>query len=297
MTVITPCCDYRHRYATAAAASRWPGRALHEPHRRWQAHSRREAVGTITQQAVRARAGSPGPGTELPSPEAVEDAVAASVLSTLPDAVRAQVLGRTVLAQIPAGGGLHRQGNDPWIALVVEGVVRVYVESEDGRQATVRYAREGALLGLAATLGGTVPAGVQAVTDAVLLRLDVEVLQRACASDPAAAWALTVDMARALCDMVHELAEVDFASVQQRVVRHLLDLAVRQQGDAPAATSALVAPVTQQQLADAAGTVREVVARTLQALRRQGLVTSVPGGIRLDDPAGLHRSTWTGHRA
>lgn len=218
------------------------------------------------------------------------------MLSALPDAVREQVLGRTVLVQIPAGGGLHRQGNDPWIALVVEGVVRVYVESEDGRQATVRYAREGSLLGLAATLGGSVPAGVAAVTDAALLRLDVEVLQRACASDPAAAWALLVDMSRAMCDVVHELAEVDFASVQQRVVRHLLDLAVRQDDDAAGGTSALVAPVTQQQLADAAGTVREVVARTLQALRRQGLVASVPGGIRLDDPAGLHRSTWTAYR-
>lgn len=249
---------------------------------------------TITQHAVRARAGSPAPGSVLPGPAAIDGAVASSVLASLPDPVRAQVLGRTVLAQIPAGGGLHRQGNDPWIALVVEGVVRVFVESEDGRQATVRYAREGALLGLAATLGGSVPAGVQAVTDAVLLRLDVEVLQRACASDPAAAWALLVDMSRAMCDVVHELAEVDFASVQQRVVRHLLDLAVRQ-GDGDG-TSALVAQVTQQQLADAAGTVREVVARTLQALRRQGLVTSVPGGIRLDDPAGLHRSTWAARR-
>jgi CRP/FNR family transcriptional regulator len=231
---------------------------------------------------------------ELPDQRAVDTAMGLSVLGRLPAPVRTRLLIGSVLAQIPAGGGLHRQGREPWTALVVEGVVRVYIESDDGRQATVRYAREGAVLGLAATLGGRVPANVHAVTDAVLLRLDADVLQQACSTDAAAAWTLAVDLAQAICETVHELAESDFASVQQRVVRHLLDLSERRQ-EPGTETCALVALVTQQQLADAAGTVREVVARTLQTLRREGLVTTVPGGIRLDDPAGLHRRTWAAH--
>ena len=231
--------------------------------------------------------------TDFPGPARIEEVVATSVLGRLPAPVRSAVLARSVLAQIPASGTLHRQGREPWVALVLEGLVRVYVETESGRQATVRYAREGALLGLAATLGGSVPANVHAVTDSVLLRLDVDLLQRECSADPRAAWVLAVELAQALCDMVLELAETDFASVQQRVVRHLLDLAVRPPEGDPAGR-ALVARVTHQQLADAAGTVREVAARTLQQLRRDGLVSSVPGGVRLDDPAALHRRTWSG---
>lgn len=215
-------------------------------------------------------------------------AVRASCFGPLPPAVRDDLLARSALVHLRGGDVLHRAGLEPFMALVVAGVVRVYVESPDGRQATVRYAREGALLGVAAVLGGSVPAGVAAVGDAALLRLDPDVFRATCRANAEASWAVAREMAVLVTETVHELAEVDFATVQQRVVRHLLDLATRD-ADAPQ----LIARVTQQQLADAAGTVREVVARTVAQLRRSGLVSSVPGGIRLDDPAGLHRCTWT----
>lgn len=212
-----------------------------------------------------------------------------SWLAALPPETTDRLLRAAATVAVPAGRSMHRQGNEPWLALVLDGVARVYVESADGRQATLRYAREGAVLGLAATLGGSMPANVQAVDDVLLLRLDVEQVQRCCQSDASAAYALAQEMARLVVEVVQERAQVDFASVQQRVVHHLLDLATR---DRQGGTD-LVAHVTHQQLADAAGTVREVVARALQSLRREGLVSSVPGGVRLDDPAGLHRATWT----
>jgi CRP/FNR family transcriptional regulator len=56
-------------------------------------------------------------------------------------------------------------------------------------------------------------------------------------------------------------------SVRERIGRHLLDLATEhQEGDR------LLARVSQQDLADAVASVRTVVSRTLQEMRREGLI-------------------------
>jgi CRP/FNR family transcriptional regulator len=54
----------------------------------------------------------------------------------------------------------------------------------------------------------------------------------------------------------------------------------------------LVAHVSQQELAEAVGSVREVVARVLRDLRQAGLVASAPDGIHVLEPAALHDQTW-----
>ena len=58
----------------------------------------------------------------------------------------------------------------------------------------------------------------------------------------------------------------------------VLDLSV------PATDGTTVAPVTHRQLAEAAGTAREVVTRTLGDLMDMGLLTTGPGHIALLDP-------------
>jgi len=48
--------------------------------------------------------------------------------------------------------------------------------------------------------------------------------------------------------------------------------------------------VTHQALADATGSVREVVARTLGELSRQGIITTGGGGITILDPDALTKA-------
>ena len=76
---------------------------------------------------------------------------------------------------------------------------------------------------------------------------------------------------------------------RQRVACHLLDLAAEWQRG-----SKLLAPVSQQELADAVGTVREVVARVLRELREAGLVETTRSGVLITDPAGLHDEVGSG---
>jgi len=93
---------------------------------------------------------------------------------------------------------------------------------------------------------------------------------------------LAEEVTRRLYEVLEAFSGNVFGSVRQRVARHLIDLAAdRQQG------ALLIAPVSQQALADAVGTAREVVARTLHDLRRAGLVDTAKKGIVLVDPDGL----------
>jgi len=76
--------------------------------------------------------------------------------------------------------------------------------------------------------------------------------------------------------------------VKQRVASHLLDLASSQQRP----QAHLVAQVSQQELADAVGSVREVVARVLRDLRLAGMVATSPDSVVILDAAGLHSESW-----
>ena len=93
----------------------------------------------------------------------------------------------------------------------------------------------------------------------------------------------------ALYRLVAELRGTAFSTIRQRVARHLLDLAAEHQQGA-----LLIAPVTQRQVAEAVGSVREVVARALGGLRADGLVVKSPGGLVITDPERLRAEGWPG---
>lgn len=78
--------------------------------------------------------------------------------------------------------------------------------------------------------------------------------------------------------------------MRQRVARHLLDLAsasVRPATPGQRGGQELAARVSQQELADAVGTVREVVVRVLRELRQHGVVRTERDRIVLLEPARL----------
>ena len=72
--------------------------------------------------------------------------------------------------------------------------------------------------------------------------------------------------------------------MRQRVAAHLLDLASAQQHP----HGHLVARVSQQELADAAGSVREVVARVLREFRFAGIVATAADSVVVLDATRLY---------
>lgn len=59
-------------------------------------------------------------------------------LQTLLKPARQKLLSDAFKIEVPAGGMIYREGADPRAVLVVDGLVRVYMTSPQGRQVTVR---------------------------------------------------------------------------------------------------------------------------------------------------------------
>jgi len=158
----------------------------------------------------------------------VRSAVAASHLRALPADTLDGLLNGAVRLRIPAGAVTHREGDPaPHLDLVIAGIVRVFVTAPDGRQMTVRYCRAGALIGamsLFAT-GFAMPANTQALVDAQLLRLSPPVARAAATRDVRVARAFVDELSERALRFVYEIPGSVFATVRQRVARHLLDLA------------------------------------------------------------------------
>ena len=118
------------------------------------------------------------------------------------------------------------------------------------------------------------------------LRMSPAVARRAVARDVRVARAFLSELSERVVSFIDEIPGNTFATVRQRVARHLLDLAV-QGGPRREAGTGIVVHVTQTELANAVGTVREVVVRVLRELRRDGLVRTERDQIVILDPAGL----------
>jgi CRP/FNR family cyclic AMP-dependent transcriptional regulator len=222
------------------------------------------------------------------SAPAIDAALAKSVLAALPPTLRDTLTHDALAVDLPAGTSLYYEADQPRCGLVLAGLLRVYMTAPDGRQITVRYARAGDLLGIATIVGGPAPVNVQILTDAALLTLNVRTLQLSGQTEPLVGWLLAQETTRRLYDVLEVLAGNVFGSLRQRVARHLLDLAAsRQQG------RGLVAKVTQQEVADAVGSVRPVVARIIRDLRTEGLISTTSDGIVILKPDELHATAWS----
>jgi CRP/FNR family transcriptional regulator, cyclic AMP receptor protein len=230
--------------------------------------------------------------------DGVAAALAASNLARLPGPALHRLLTRGRLVRVPAGSVTHREGEmTEHVELVVDGLVRVFVTAPDGRSLTVRYARRGALLGVVSMYAADfrMPAGIQAVVDAELLRLWPDVVRRAAAEDPHVADALMHELADRVLSFIHEIPGSAFSSVRQRVARHLLDLASQESRTSRGARLVLTVPVSQRELAEAVGSVREVVVRVLRDLRESGVISTHRDHIDILDPVRLSREqggTW-----
>jgi len=212
----------------------------------------------------------------------VDAAAAHSVLARVPAPALRQLVERGIRLDAKARTTIYREGDAPMVLLVVHGTLRIYATAEDGREFTLFWAHPGDWLGHILVIGGPSDVSAQAVSDAALHVVPAELLESLARTDTAFAWELlraTSARVRALVGSVRMLV---FMDLRQRVSQRLLELAFRQP-----AGSALVAEVSQQDLADLVGSPRTSVARILADLREEGIVRTVPRGIQVLRPERL----------
>lgn len=211
-----------------------------------------------------------------------------SRLAILPDETLEAVVAGAVFLDVPAGGTFFAARRPVFACVVIDGLVRTFLVSADGRQLTVRYTRPGDVNGATALYSRPlVNISQQAITDSRVLILRTESVVARAKSDVALANVLLVELAERSASYIHALASTTLSPLRENVVRHLLDLAAVEQPG-----RRLVARLSQQQLADHVGTVREVVGRILRDLKDQGLVLTGRDEIVLLDAERLHDLTW-----
>ena len=182
---------------------------------------------------------------------------------------------------VTAGALILRAGQLPRIALVVTGIVRVFISTQLGRQMTIRYARAGDLVGLSPYLAGTDQWNAEAITDVSIKVFTFDHVRSARAHDPELPWSIAQHVAAVMEEALRTVADASGQPIKVRVARHLREMTLR------GLDGRAIVHISHQRLADAVGTVREVVSRELTALRAEGVIDRTAGAVRVIDEARL----------
>jgi len=189
-------------------------------------------------------------------------------------------------AAYPAGTILSPAPDGVGPAIVLSGRLRFFLSAPDGRQLTVHYALPGDIIGTVIRDQSEVTARLEVLQATTLLHLDEAHMRWLAQHNAVLSRAMLGEAMDRLRAVYRMLATRAFTSVRVRVAREIVELAEMMGGLRPGVHLA----VTHQWLADATGSVREVVARALRDLRHETVISTTSDGITVLDPTGLRRA-------
>lgn len=164
---------------------------------------------------------------------------------------------------------------------VVEGVLKLYKTSTEGKEQIVSLMRPGDFFNEVPLLdGGAAPANVEALSGALLYGIQKTNLGIIIRRYPVITVNLLTMLAKRIRYLISLVEDLSFRSVSSRVAKILLE-------NAPGAAAG--ARLTQRDMAAMAGTAREVVSRSLKYLEELGLIEMRHHQIVIRNSQGLKR--------
>ena len=207
----------------------------------------------------------------------------ADFLSLLSPAARERLSSTSRRVDYPAGSILYRPGEGEFTVIVTRGIVRIYFQDAEGRQATVLFGHPGSMLGVIGVLGEIPNLFAQAIVRSSALQIDHRVLRELIGRDLSTAKVVAGYLATRLHKTMELVGLRTIGSIRQRLAYDLLDRASRVQLE----TGRLIVEASQAVLADSIGTSREVAARELAVLRSEGIITTRRGIVSIESPTRL----------
>ena len=200
----------------------------------------------------------------------------------LPSGDLAALAGRAVPERYEAGEAILVEGDAcPGMYVVARGSVKVFRTSPEGREQVLRIMRPGDSFNeVPAFDGGPNPASVEALEPTLVYLVPAAEVQRLLRSSPAFAAAVAQVFAARLRHLVALVEDLAFRQVLARVAKVLLQTV---QPDDGIGAGLGTRPATHRELADLAGTAREVVSRALHVLEDQGAIRLARGRIEVAD--------------
>lgn len=169
------------------------------------------------------------------------------------------------------------------VLYVKSGIIRLYLYSEDGREVTIaRLTKDDVCLLSASCMLAQVsfPAQVSAESDVEAILVPVNIISQIKDNNIYVenyVYRLTTER---FSDVISAVEQMLFLTLEQRIVTFLLDETARTGGD--------TVHMTQEKVAQAIGSAREAVARTLKQLSASGYIEVFRGGIRIKDRKTLY---------
>jgi CRP-like cAMP-binding protein len=205
------------------------------------------------------------------------------LFAELPDVVIHALAAIAITREHMAGAIIQLEG-DPAEAtyIVLKGQVKILRSSPSGREQVIHIATPGQNINLVPVLdNGPNPATVQALTHCTMLSLPCEPLRELIRRESSLAVAMLTDLAARQRRMVGLIDELALHTVQGRLASLLLTRAEATARGIP------IPPMTQADMANHLGTVREMISRTLKTFEGLGLIEMKQGAIVVKDRQGL----------
>lgn len=207
----------------------------------------------------------------------------APLLDSLTASAKASLIKRSTEKKYSAGQVLWNEGDSPiGLTLVIQGKVRI-VRGVRGRQTVIHSGEAGSTLGeIPFFTRSRYPATAIASEPTICLVITYDAFHAALRGDPGLALALLERLSRRVQTLVDRIGGLSSQSVAARLANFILERSSK----SPNETFSL--GMTQTDLAEELGTVREVVVRALRDLKKAGAITARERGrFIVADPVAL----------
>ena len=210
------------------------------------------------------------------------------IFSALDDAELDDVLSRATSQHVPKGTAVFQQGDDANAFFVLlHGLLKVVKVTAHGQQVLIRFVNPGDIYGIAKALRREdYPATAIAIVDSVTLAWPSDIWDDFITSHPFLALNVMQVMGDRLQEAHTRVKELSTEEVERRVAHTLLRL-IAQSGRDMEQGVMIDFPLTQQDLAQASGTMFHSVSRILSAWESAGIVAIGRRKIIVTDVEGL----------
>lgn len=184
-----------------------------------------------------------------------------------------------------AGDGVYSGGTQCLgMMTVLDGILRTYLLSDEGKEVTIYRLREGDVCVLAASCmlsAITFDVEMEAQTDTRILLVPVWLLSKLQEENVYVENFIYKEAAKRFSDVIEALQQMMFMSLTQRVASFLLDESAKQN------TSSIF--MTHEEIAKIIGSAREAVSRILKQMAKNGYISLNRGEIKIEEKARLYQ--------
>jgi len=217
------------------------------------------------------------PTITLPSREQISAALrSAQLFAGLDERQIAKLTQHAIARRAETDELIFFEGDDcQGLYVIYSGAVKIFKQSAQGREQVLTIEAAGSVVAeLPVFDGGPYPASCKSIESSVLLFVSKDDFRRSCREDPELALKVLASVGARLRRLVTIIEELSFLTVRSRLATMLLEVVRTEKGARTTGSAPFRVPLklTQQEIANRIGTVRELVSRNLGRLQAEGIV-------------------------